>query len=335
LFPLVGVAPLMRLESLSNHERKRFIQRFPKDIIMNNLHLLLEVPALFYAGITLLGLMVGSFLNVVIHRLPIMMEREWRRDCEAFLELPDSTAQNAPCNLCLPGSACPHCGHEISALENIPVLSYLFLRGRCAQCRTPIGLRYPLVEALTALLSVTVAWRFGPDWQTAAALVLCWSLIALAFIDLDHQLLPDAITQPLLWLGLGVNLFGVLTDQTSSLIGAMSGYLLLWLVYQAHRFIRKKEGMGHGDFKLLAALGAWLGWQILMPLVFIATVLTLLVTAATLGRRAYHQPIPFGPFLAIAGLLVMLWGHEMLDAYWNYVLPQPEAHEQYHADYDR
>jgi len=293
---------------------------------MNNLHLLLETPELFYSTIAVLGLIAGSFLNVVIHRLPIMMEREWRRDCEAFLGLSAGNAPAAPYNLCVPRSSCPQCGHEISALENIPLLSYLLLRGRCAQCRAPIGLRYPLVETITTLLSLAVAWRFGPDWQTAAALLLCWSLISLAFIDFDHQLLPESITQPLLWLGLAINLSGLLTDQTSSLIGAMSGYLGLWLVYQAHRYLRKKEGMGHGDFKLLAALGAWLGWQMLMPLVFIATLLTLTATFAIFGRRAYDQPIPFGPFLALAGLLVLFWGNEMLDAYWRYLLLQSETH---------
>ena len=221
----------------------------------------LSVAALF-------GLVTGSFLNVVIHRLPRMLEHGWRSQCQDLLAInEDDAAQEEPrYDLVQPASHCPGCGHGIAARDNIPVLSYLLLRGRCRHCRIPISLRYPLIELLTAVLSVIVAWRFGVTWQAAAAIPLTWALIALTFIDFDHKLLPDAITLPLLWCGLLLNLGGLFTDLPSAVIGAVAGYLSLWLVYHAFRLLTGKEGMGYGDFKLLAAFGAWLGWQ-LLPLV--------------------------------------------------------------------
>ena len=211
----------------------------------------------FISVVVVLGLLIGSFLNVVIHRLPLIMHREWQQQCHELIG--SEAPQTDSLTLSTPRSRCPHCGHAITALENIPVISYLILRGRCRGCQARISLRYPLIEALTGLLSAVVAWHFGFNWACLGALLLTWALIALTFIDVDEQLLPDSITLPLLWLGLFFNLFGSFTDLQSAVIGALAGYLSLWLVFHAFRLVTGKEGMGFGDFKLLAALGAWLG----------------------------------------------------------------------------
>ena len=264
---------------------------------------------------SLLGLLVGSFLNVVIHRLPKMMENEWRNQCAELHG--DAPIEDEPFSLIRPRSRCPNCGHPISALENIPILSWLWLRGKCLDCQAPISLRYPIVEAVTGLCSAAVAAYFGYGWMLLGALLLIWSLIALTFIDADTQLLPDSITLPLLWIGLCFNLFGVFADLSSAVLGAMVGYLSLWSVYWAFKLFTGKEGMGYGDFKLLAALGAWLGWQML-PLIIL---LSSLVGAAVgivliiLARQGRHVPIPFGPYLAAAGLIALIWGKDLTQMY--------------------
>ena len=267
----------------------------------------------------ILGLLVGSFLNVVIHRLPLMMEAEWRQQCAEFAGQTDAVPQ-AAINLITPRSRCPHCGHAITALENIPVLSYLALKGACSACGKAIGLRYPLIEALTGVLTALVAWHFGWSWQAAAAGVLTWALIALSMIDLDHQLLPDTITQPFLWLGLALSLYGstgLFTDTQSSIIGALAGYLSLWLVYQIFKRLTGKEGMGYGDFKLLALFGAWLGWQALPAIILLSSLVGAAVGISLILVRGRDRnlPIPFGPYLAAAGWIALLWGHDLTAAY--------------------
>ena len=260
-----------------------------------------------FAG--LLGLLVGSFLNVVIYRLPVMMQANWRKDCLAYLELPPEPEQTV-FNLVWPSSHCPVCKAAVKPEQNIPVLSYLLLRGRCAGCGTPIPLRYPFVELLTAVLSGLVAWHFGYAPQTIFALLLTWCLVALSFIDIDHHLLPDSITLPMLWLGLLLSLTGLFTDTHASIIGAVAGYLVLWSVYQVFKLATGKEGMGFGDFKLLALLGAWLGWQALPLIVLLSSLVgsVLGITMAIFAGRDHTQPIPFGPYLAVAGWLALLWG---------------------------
>lgn len=275
-------------------------------------------------GAALLGLIVGSFLNVVIYRLPLMMDREWREQARQLLGQPDGAEPGqVPINLISPRSHCPACQSPVAAWHNVPVLSYLLLKGRCAACGVTISPRYPLIELLTALLSATLIWKFGPTLAGLSALVLCWALIAASAIDLDHQLLPDSITQPLLWLGLALGLSGLLVDTPpfpdlhSAVLGAMAGYLSLWTVYKVFKWLTGKEGMGYGDFKLLAALGAWLGWQML-PLVIILSAVVGTVSGIAMiavGRHARQAPIPFGPFLAAAGLCALLWGPELVSAY--------------------
>ncbi|MEW5943191.1 MAG: A24 family peptidase [Pseudomonadota bacterium] len=273
-------------------------------------------PPLFAASAAILGLMVGSFLNVVIHRLPKMMERDWQAQCTALKGEP-SAAADAPYNLAVPPSACPSCGHRIGVLENIPLLSYLALKGRCSGCGVPIGLRYPLVETITGLLSGFTAWHFGFGLSALAALVLVWALIALTFIDLDTQLLPDSITQPLLWTGLLVNFGRTFSPLESAVIGAIAGYLALWSVFWLFKLATGKEGMGYGDFKLLAAIGAWLGWQML-PLTILLSSLVGAVTGIGLilfAGRGRHVPIPFGPYLAGGGLIALFWGQPITQTY--------------------
>ncbi len=276
----------------------------------------------FVGVVFVLGLLVGSFLNVVIHRVPVMLERTWRRECQA-LDGKEPAAE-APYNLIRPRSACPGCKTPIKAVHNVPVLSWLALKGRCAQCRNPISGRYPLVELFTALLSAAVAWRFGFGWAAAAALVLTWFLVALAFIDIDTQLLPDNMTLPLLWLGLLAALLlpvteGVYlpTNLRSAVIGAIAGYLSLWSVYQLFRLLTGKEGMGYGDFKLLAALGAWLGWQMLLPIIIGAAGVGAIAGIAGMVLRGRERGIPmaFGPYLAAAGWLALMFGPPLVDAY--------------------
>jgi leader peptidase (prepilin peptidase)/N-methyltransferase len=256
------------------------------------------------------GLCVGSFLNVVIHRLPQMMQAQWQADCAELAGAEPAPA--APYNLFTPGSRCPNCATPIGALQNVPIASWLWLRGRCAACAAPISVRYPLVELFTGLLSVLVAWRFGYGAQLAAALPFVWMLVALTFIDLDTQLLPDDITFPLLWLGLLVNAFGIVTDLRSAVLGAAGGYLILWSVYWGFRLLAKKEGMGYGDFKLLAALGAWCGWQVLPFMVLVSAGAGAILGGLLLwlSRRGVDTRLPFGPYLALGGVAGLLWGRE-------------------------
>lgn len=284
---------------------------------MTLVELLTDSPVLFVILAVLLGLIVGSFLNVVIHRLPLMMEREWRTQCAELLGQPTPDADQPALNLWRPRSRCPRCGHLISAVENIPLLSYALQRGRCAHCRAAISIQYPLVEAASGLLAGVVAWKLGFGGPAAAALVLTWVLLAASVIDFRHQLLPDDLTMPLLWLGLSVALFGWFADLPSAVIGAMVGYLALWLVYQAFRLVTGKEGMGYGDFKLLAALGAWTGWQYLITIIILSSLVgALFGLALILLRQRDHQiPMPFGPFLAAAGWITLLWGESIQQTY--------------------
>lgn len=276
-------------------------------------------PWLFYSSVLFLGLCVGSFLNVVVYRLPLMMERGWKHECHVFLELPLPEAEQKPLalNLATPASACPNCGHNLHFWENIPVLSYLFLRGKCSSCKTSISIQYPLVEMFTGIASLTVAYQFGITLQTLAALGFTWVLIALTLIDLKKQLLPDNMTLPLLWFGIFFSLFDVFTDLKSSIIGAMAGYLILWSVYHLFKLLTRKEGMGFGDFKLLAALGAWAGFSYLPLIVLISSVVGSIagITMLIIGKTKQQQPIPFGPYLAIAGWIALLWGETINTAY--------------------
>jgi leader peptidase (prepilin peptidase)/N-methyltransferase len=262
-----------------------------------------------------LGLLVGSFLNVVVHRLPKMMDNDWRCQCAELRG--DEPPKNEALSLARPRSRCPECGHAITALENIPLISWLALRGKCSACHAPIPPRYPIVEALTGLLSALAAAHFGFGWPAAGGLLLIWCLIALTFIDFDTQLLPDSITLPLLWVGLLFNLFGTYTDIQSAVIGAMAGYLSLWSVYWGFKLATGKEGMGYGDFKLLAALGAWLGWQILPLTILLSSLVGALVGIAliVLAKHGRNVPIPFGPYLATAGLIALFWGKELTQTY--------------------
>jgi leader peptidase (prepilin peptidase)/N-methyltransferase len=276
-------------------------------------------PELFITLIVILGLLVGSFLNVVIYRLPIMMEREWTAQCDELNG--NESKELATFTLSKPRSRCPHCGHLISALENIPVISYLALGGKCKQCKASISARYPIIEAFTGLLSGIIAWQFGFDWACLGALLLTWSLIGLTFIDLDHQLLPDSITLPLVWLGISFNLFATYTDLQSSIIGAMAGYLSLWLVFHGFKLVTGKEGMGYGDFKLLAALGAWLGWALLPSIILLSSLVGAVVGISLIVFRRHQRdiPIPFGPYLAAAGWLALVWGTDINNAYLGWV----------------
>lgn len=271
----------------------------------------------------LIGLSVGSFLNVVIHRFPLMMKRRWRGDCLEFLreeggikELPGDDDSPA-LTLARPASRCPHCGHRISALENIPLLSYLVLRGKCRACGASISMRYPAVELLTGLLCLTVAWYFGVSWAALWGIVFTCTLIALSFIDYDTRFLPDEMTLPLLWLGLLINTQGVFTDLLSAVIGAAAGYLTLWTVYQVFKLVTGKEGMGFGDFKLLAALGAWMGWQALPAIILLSSLVGAVIGIGLIVLRGRDRslPIPFGPYLAIAGWIFFMWGEAINNAW--------------------
>ncbi|TWH76320.1 type 4 prepilin peptidase 1 [Azomonas agilis] len=284
------------------------------------LDLLAQSTPWLIAVTLLLGLMVGSFLNVLVYRLPLMMQREWRIQAREILDMP-AQDEGEPFNLCWPGSRCPHCGHRIRLWENIPLLSWLLLRGRCSSCAEPISLRYPLVELACGLLSAGLAAYLGWGWPLLLMLVLTWGLLALSLIDWDHQLLPDSLVLPLLWLGLVANAFEVFVPFSEAFWGAVIGYLLLWSVYWLFKLITGKEGMGQGDFKLLALLGAWGGWQIL-PLVILLSSLTGSILGVVLLRlrgQDRHTPFPFGPFLAIAGWIAVLWGQPMTAFYFNLV----------------
>jgi len=276
---------------------------------------LLRDPLVLVPLCTLLGLFIGSFLNVVIHRLPVMMEREWQAEAASLRG--EEAAATPVFNLATPRSRCPHCGHSIGALENIPVVSYLVLRGRCRHCSAPIGARYPLIEVACAALSGFTALHFGYGLAGVGALVFLWAMIALCFIDLDTQLLPDSITLPLVWLGLLLNLSGTFTDISSAVVGAAAGYLALWSVFWLFKLTTGKEGMGYGDFKLLAAIGAWLGWQILPLTILLSSLVGAVVGIGLIVLRKHGReiPIPFGPYLAAAGLLALYWGKPLTEAY--------------------
>src|SRR5690606_4628655 len=312
-----------------------------RDLMAALIELFAGAPILWAGLVFVFGLLIGSFLNVVIHRVPIMLQREWRAQAEEILSEPptagggqwkekqkdlvasSSTEPPAKYNLIVPRSACPKCGAEIKAWQNIPVVSYLLLKGTCANCGTKSSPRYPIVELVTAILSAAVAWKFGVTWYTGAALVLTWVLIALTFIDFDTQLLPDNMTLPLMWLGLLISLaatvpeIGLPVDTRSSILGAAAGYLSLWSVYHLFKLITGKEGMGYGDFKLFAALGAWLGWQML-PLVILLSAFTgagVGITLIVARGRDKNIPIPFGPYLAAAGWIALMWGDSLVSSY--------------------
>jgi leader peptidase (prepilin peptidase)/N-methyltransferase len=280
-------------------------------------------PWMFVAGVGVFGLLIGSFLNVVIHRLPLMMEREWKSECRQLLGEADANDDAPPFNLVAPRSRCPACARQIAAFDNIPVLSYLALGGKCRHCGQRISLRYPLVEAVGGALAALAAWRFGLDGAgvtttsalaALAAALYCWYLLALALIDYDTQLLPDSMTLPLLWFGIASAFWGPFAPSLdSSVLGAMFGYLSLWSVYWLFKLVTGKEGMGYGDFKLLAALGAWLGWQALPTLILLSSavgaVIGISLIATGIVKRS--QPIPFGPYLAIAGIVAMFWRDDL------------------------
>ncbi|WP_109513925.1 prepilin peptidase [Pseudomonas ovata] len=283
---------------------------------MQFLDFLAASPIALITTTLILGLLIGSFLNVVIHRLPKMMLLDWQAQSREVLELP-AIPKPERYNLLLPHSHCPQCNHKIRAWENLPVVSWLLLKGRCSACQTPISKRYPLIELTCGLLSAFIAWHFGFGWQTATMLVLTWGLLAMSMIDVDHQLLPDSLVLPLLWLGLIVNSFGLFASLSDALWGAVAGYLSLWSVFWLFKLVTGKEGMGYGDFKLLAMLGAWGGWQVLPLTILLSSVVgaVLGVILLRLRRLEGGAPMPFGPYLAIAGWIALLWGGQITDSY--------------------
>ena len=294
---------------------------------MSILEALNQHPWLLDVSVLVLGLVVGSFLNVVIYRVPVMMEREERSYCTALLSGDDNAVmeQGDTFNLMTPNSHCPGCNHAIRPWENIPVLSYLILRGQCSNCGTGISARYPIVEAVSGLLALVLAWTYGTaGLPLLGALLFTWAMISLTLIDIDHMLLPDSITLPLLWLGLLFNLGGTFVPLVDAVIGAMAGYLSLWLVYWGFKLVTGKEGMGYGDFKLLAALGAWLGWQVLPLIILLSSVVgaALGIVVIYLKSRGRDIPMPFGPYLAIAGWIALVWGPQLIEWYWSYMKPQ-------------
>lgn len=295
---------------------------------MEVLELLQQRPIVFYITIALLGLIVGSFLNVVIYRLPIMMERDWAEQCAELNKASEDTedeaednVKTAVFNLSTPRSRCPQCNALITSLQNIPIISYLLMRGKCAHCKHSISVRYPLVELITALISLLIAWKFGATIQTLMGLVFIWTLISLAFIDFDTMYLPDNLTIPLLWLGLTANYFGVFTSLENSVLGAIIGYLSLWIIFHAFRLLTGKEGFGYGDFKLLAALGAWGGWQIIFPTVFVASLLGAMIgiILMVIKKDYTSKPMPFGPWLVIAGSISFIWKVEINELLASYL----------------
>jgi len=286
------------------------------------------MPILFVGIAFLLALLIGSFLNVVIYRLPIMMEREWRAQCEEIAETPAVELPTGRFDLVAPRSRCPACGHAITAMQNIPVISYLVLGGKCSNCQVPISRRYPIIELLTAVLTGVVAWRFGFGWEAAAAILMTWALLTVSVIDIDHQIIPDSVSLPLIWAGLFLSLFHetagaeiLFVDARTAIAGGLAGYLSLWSIYHLFRLLTGKEGMGYGDFKLLAALGAWLGWQML-PLIILLSAAVGAVAGISLIVFKRHDrgvPIPFGPYLAAAGWIAMLWGPQIMASYLDYM----------------
>jgi leader peptidase (prepilin peptidase)/N-methyltransferase len=292
---------------------------------MNELLFLENHPAAFGALALVLGLLIGSFLNVVIHRLPRMMDREWRDQASAMAEeagLPDCAkklrgAPSGRYNLVVPASHCPKCGRRIKPWENVPLLSYAFLRGKCAGCGVRIPIRYPIIEATSGLIAGYIAWRFGVSIAVFGALLFAWSLLALTVIDIDTQLLPDDITLPLLWCGLLFNAWSTFVPLQDAVLGAIAGYISLWTVYWLFKLATGKEGMGFGDFKLLAAIGAWLGWKMLPLIILLSSFIGAAVgiLLILLQRHQRGTPIPFGPYLACAGLVALLWGEQLNSAY--------------------
>lgn len=272
--------------------------------------------AVFAVCVGFVGLLIGSFLNVVIYRLPKMLMRDWRMQAREVLDLPEQ-ADAEPFNLILPNSSCPHCGHEIKPWENIPLVSWLLLRGKCSGCKEAISIRYPLVELACGLFSAVIAWQFGVSWDALAMLVLTWGLLSMSLIDADHQILPDVLVLPLLWLGLILNSFGFFTSLPDALWGAVIGYMSLWSIFWLFKLITGKEGMGYGDFKLLALIGAWGGWQVLPLTILLSSVLGAVIgiIILRLQRNGYNKPIPFGPYLAAAGWLALIWGEQITSRY--------------------
>jgi leader peptidase (prepilin peptidase)/N-methyltransferase len=295
------------------------------------INLMAQHPWLFAAISFVFAATIGSFLNVVIHRLPVMMKREWQQECNQYLKeyhqpliAPIADKLDAPIdafpakyNLIVPGSACPKCNTAIKPWHNLPIVGWLMLRGRCASCSMPISPRYPIIEAITGVAVAYLALHFGPTWQFALATLLTFALLALTFIDLDEMLLPDQITLPLLWLGLLINLNGTFATSTDAIIGAAAGYLSLWSVFWGFKLLTGKEGMGYGDFKLLAVFGAWLGWQMLPLIILLSSVVGAVVGIAMIVNKKINSgnPIPFGPYIAIAGWIAMLWGEQIVNAY--------------------
>jgi leader peptidase (prepilin peptidase)/N-methyltransferase len=292
------------------------------------LALFIESPLVFIGSVFVLALLIGSFLNVVIHRLPLMVEREWRAQCDELAATPAADIPKGRFDLVAPRSRCPSCGHQITAMQNVPVISYLVLGGKCAGCGKGISVRYPIIELLTAFLSGIAAWHFGFGWEAAFAIVLTWALIPISVIDIDHQYIYDSVVLPLVWLGLVLSLFHpvpgadtLFIEPRSAIVGAVAGYLSLWSVYHLFRIITGKEGMGYGDFKLLAALGAWLGWQKL-PLIILMSAVVGAVTGILMivfRRHERSTPIPFGPYLAAAGWIAMLWGRDIVNWYLDFM----------------
>lgn len=281
-------------------------------------------PAIFIAIVFAFMLLIGSFLNVVIYRLPVMMERDWREQCKELSEIPASEFSEGRFDLVVPRSRCRACGTRITALQNIPVISYLVLGGKCANCKDPISPRYPIVEATTAIMAATVAWHFGFGWEASMAVVLTLFLVPITMIDFDHQIIPDSIVLPLMWIGLAMSLFHPLAgaetlfiSSNDAIVGAIAGYLSLWSVYQLFKLVTGKEGMGYGDFKLLAALGAWLGWQQLPMIILMSAVVGAIVGISLIVFRGRDRqiPMPFGPYLAAAGWITMLWGEPIKNLY--------------------
>lgn len=290
--------------------------------------LFVQVPILFIGMAFVFALLVGSFLNVVIYRLPIMMEREWRAQCEEIAETPAAELPTGRFDLVAPRSRCRSCGQQITVMQNIPVISYLLLGGKCANCETPISRRYPIIELLTAFMTAVVAWRFGFGWEAAAAVLMTWALIAISVIDIDHQIIPDSISLPLIWAGLFFSLFHddvtgeiLFIDPATAIAGGLAGYLSLWSIYHLFRIVTGKEGMGYGDFKLLAALGAWLGWQMLPLIILLSAAVGAVVGISLIVFRRHDRsvPIPFGPYLAAAGWIAMLYGPQIVAGYLDYM----------------
>lgn len=285
---------------------------------MSLFNLLEHSTPFLLSTVFVLGLIVGSFLNVVIHRLPKMMQKEWRSDCCEFLEIENTNQSDKKnYNLVVPRSACPECGHQITALENIPLLSYLFLRGKCSNCSTHISLRYPTIELISGLVSALAAWHFGFSIETLMIMLLSWSLICLTMIDYEEQLLPDSITLPLLWLGILCNYFEMFTSLESSILGTIFGYLAFWFIYILFKITTGKEGMGHGDFKMLSMLGAWLGWQMLPLIIIMSSIVGALIGIVLIIFTSHKKskPIPFGPYIAVAGWIAIFWGNQLTEQY--------------------